>query len=373
MNTNRSQNKQFDGTANTPPVNSTLAVSRENDMTRKRTIPFIVCSACFVLLFDAAGSTRSPLSHSAKSVPSTERAILERILRPLVPRDYSLEIRKKEHDPYRWRSPGEFSGVTFYFKGDESWTKREAKRRPCIYLTFMPDAYNGIALSPSEDAPKGSVRVFPSRYLGKWRKLQVYACRDFGYRLPEQGNFSEQNLRKAIGVVWDETRCIAPATAREIEKAVAGILPEGYAVEVRRDHRDPYHWASSGTSLGVTFYLRVKEKPISSDVKELPCTILTFMPPAYSGKPLLPRVSHGTWHVGNRTSEPEKRVEILPAAYLGCWRTLRIYACVNWGHPLPRQGVLGEKSIRGAFDMTSHQEGSQQQGGGDADKPRASP
>jgi hypothetical protein len=124
---------------------------------------------------------------------------LQPIVEEFLPEGYVLDVKRDQHDPYRWQSSGCFTGVTFYLKGDEAWQKREGKKRPCVYITFMPEAYDGKPAS-TEDQGKFQVASFSAKFLG-WRgPLRVYACRDFGYSLPDNGELSENNLRKLLNI-----------------------------------------------------------------------------------------------------------------------------------------------------------------------------
>jgi hypothetical protein len=336
---------------------------------------FIYYVGLVLIIFSCSTSGSTPLSdnHKSENVTSDQKAALEDILRPLVPEGYSFEIRQDQHDPFRWHSSGAFSGITFYFESNEPITKTKLpegkERHRSVYLTFMPENYIGVALSPDEDGAQAlPVDMFPSKYLGKYQKLQVYACSEFGYSLPMEGKLSEDNLRKTIGIVWDETRCITPKTKKEIEKIVNSILPKDYTIEVGGG--EPYHWTSSGTSIGITFYLSSKKKGTEQD-KNPTTTILTIMPSMYNGKPLPMIETKGIYHVGTKKYDPEVQVKILSATYLGNWHGLKLYGSVNWGHPLPKQGVLGEETIIKAFKLSTLEKNQQQRNSiGDASQQR---
>ena len=311
-------------------------------------------SLIFILLSGhAADSTPSSDSQKSNNINSEQIVTLEGILKSLTPEGYSFKILNNQHNPYRWSSSGDFSGITFYFDSNGPQhsmvpLSEGEELRTSVYITFMPEEYVGVSLHDNDSALQ--VPVVPSKYLGKYQTLQVYGCSTFGYSLPKKGQLSEDNLRKTIGIVWDETRCITTTTTKDFEKIVKSILPEDYTIEVGGG-TDPYHWSSTGTSIGVTFYLQAKNNLPESGEK-IPTTILTIMPPAYNGKPLPPIISKGIYNVGTKKYDPEVQVEILSATYLGNWNSLKFYASVGWGHPLPKQGVLSEDIIIKAFNLS---------------------
>jgi hypothetical protein len=132
-------------------------------------------------------------------IAKEEVEALQPAVEKLLPEGYGLEVRREQRDPYRWRSAGGFSGVTFYLKGEEAYSKREGKRKPCVYITFMPAGYDGKPVPFSEQGTD-QVLLGNAKFLG-WRGgLRVYACRDFGYGLPESGSLSENSLREGLGI-----------------------------------------------------------------------------------------------------------------------------------------------------------------------------
>lgn len=170
--------------------------------------------AAYILLLGAyltVGCGRAPATsvngpradENPRRVTASQTDELRERLARLVRRGYSLEVRQNEHDPYRWRSSGEFTGVTFYFKGDELFDKRRGKKRPCIELTFLPAAYDGEPIPFGEDRVETQVMLSVAELLGKWRDLKVFGCRDFGYALPEKGPLSERNIRRTLGLIQE--------------------------------------------------------------------------------------------------------------------------------------------------------------------------
>ena len=304
---------------------------------------FLIYCFYLPLFFAIATSTQAEHNYKPQSITSSQKAELEKLLRPLLPKGYSFEILQNQTDPYRWRSTNNCSGITFHFNSNVPLSRSKSPSPPSVSVTIMPEIYDGGSLSLDVQPKNSSIELGTSKYLGKRQGLQVYACRDVGYPLPEEGSLTEGSLRRALGIIWDETRCITPASLTHIGKIVTEILPEGYTMETRRNLRDPYHWTSLGRSRGVTFYLRPKNKTIEKS-KKLPTVNLTIMPSIYDGKPL------PVYHVGAKKHDPDAQVEILPATYIGNWHAVNLYACVGWGHPLPKTGDLSKESLIKAFN-----------------------
>lgn len=170
-------------------------------MNRLKTLSRALAATCFVMsvALTEAEEVRVQPAPEKTAVCKERQDVLQTLVRELLPPDYGLGIRH-ERDPYRWQSAGKFTGVTFSLKGDGVFDKREGKNRPHVYITFMPRNYDGKPMGISDDQGKTQVMAFPAKFLGLRRDLRVYACRDFGYGLPERGALSEGNLRKVLGI-----------------------------------------------------------------------------------------------------------------------------------------------------------------------------
>lgn len=177
-------------------------VSLEKNTSGSMHVRLIVLGICIATCIHCSAEEQAHVEQSTagKGISEGEIKVLQSIVEEFLPDGYVLDVQRDQHDPYRWQSSGCFPGVTFYLNGDEAYQKREGKKRPCFYITFMPEAYDGNPIPFTEDQGKIQVVLFSAKFLG-WRgHLRVYACRDFGYGLPDNGKLSENNLRKSLDI-----------------------------------------------------------------------------------------------------------------------------------------------------------------------------
>lgn len=182
----------------------------ETQMNGPENVLLTIAGASFVAFAMLVHAQQAPVQPSTTQteVSREQQDVLQALVRELLPSDYGLDICH-EPDPYRWRSAGKFTGVTFFLKGDDTFDKREGKKRPHVYITLMPKDYDGKPMDNSEDQ-KIQFFKFPAKFLGFRGELRAYACRDFGYGLPESGVLSEGNIRKVLGIHEDTEKSSQP-------------------------------------------------------------------------------------------------------------------------------------------------------------------
>jgi hypothetical protein len=127
---------------------------------------------------------------------------LARALRPLTPPGWQLNAERT--NPFASRAPEAFPGATFTFRGEAPPPGQAIKRViPLVEVIVIPQSYRPRLMPPPGVA--WQFGPYPPQYLGQWKGLEVYACRNAGLPLPETGPVTTKDIAKPLGLPEPKT------------------------------------------------------------------------------------------------------------------------------------------------------------------------
>jgi len=173
----------------------------------------MISKTSFILLSLALSLTTSVGCRSTKAVPEVEGTpgritesqieFLRSRLDKIKPAKYKLKVIGSQTNPFMWKSDGRYEGVEFVLEGSPIDKGRRSGGDPWVFLTFMPQEYNGKPI-PFEELPRDwQISPFPAKHIGRWHNSKVYGHRGFGYPLPKKGRLGVENIVKHLAIEID--------------------------------------------------------------------------------------------------------------------------------------------------------------------------